>query len=110
MSERQRTEEVVRAKRFELVDENGEVRAVLGFTKGASALWLCDENGNARVALKVAPDGSPVLTFANQAGKQCLGFAVMPDGTPMMVMFDAADKMHLLPLQPAPSRHGGQSA
>jgi hypothetical protein len=51
---------IVRAKRFQLVDDNGHLRGFFSADRdGTSILSLCDKNGTPRAALAVKPDGSP---------------------------------------------------
>lgn len=56
--EAQAVSTVVRAQRFELVDTNGILRAVLtaGGSDGWTALQLNDQNGNAHIGMAVATD------------------------------------------------------
>jgi len=57
------------AKRFEVVDEKGVVRAELGLTElagGGVSLALCDENGKVRAGMGVSDMGPACLTLADQ--------------------------------------------
>ena len=82
--------DVVKARRFEVVDAAGEVRAVLDVTKDISGLALFGAAGKGSVGLAVAPDGSSGLALRDAARKRRLSLAVDPDGTPSMGLSDAA--------------------
>jgi len=61
---------VVRATRFEAVDAEGKVRALLSVPPDRSpSLELFDTAGKARASLGVLPDGTPGLDVLNKAGK-----------------------------------------
>lgn len=63
--------EVIRAQKFELVDEEGKVRAVLGLGRdGAPNLDLSDAKGLKRATLALLPDGSPVLMLSDARGEE----------------------------------------
>lgn len=60
---------VVRARRFEVVDEAGETRAALRvLPDGSPGLDLYDAAGEVRAGLEVNRDGSPALRLADAAG------------------------------------------
>ncbi len=62
--------EVLRARRLEVVDTAGRVRAALGMASdGSSALGLWDATGRVRIAIVVDPDGSPGLSLHDAAGR-----------------------------------------
>jgi hypothetical protein len=70
------TQHVVRANRFELADEKGNIRAVLGLNPdGEPRLALADESGRILVTLsleldyKYTKDKIPALRFLDRAGK-----------------------------------------
>ena len=98
-------QEVVRAKRFEVVDGKGRVRielsmgadgrlpglrirdaedkprAALGLAlDGLSSLILCDKAGKPRAALSVPPDGSPLLVLADEKGKTRAALSLNSEG------------------------------
>jgi len=113
--------EVVRAKRFELVDSAGEVRALLGPTQyadGGPALALYDNDGKECASLAVlvgiSPQlslgeaakstrvilgpvdssyGWPALVLCGQDGKVQATFEVVSDGAPALRLMDKAGKM-----------------
>ena len=85
--------EVVKAKRFEVVDAQGRVRAALGFTEdGKQVLNLSDEAENVRASLRLAPDGSPVLGMRDAAGKAQIMLAMTKEGQ-MLGMSDGAGNL-----------------
>jgi len=62
--------EVVRARRFELVDADGKERAVLRIAaEGTPMLVLWDNNGKVSAGLGLGPDGSPNLALVDANGK-----------------------------------------
>ena len=63
--------DVVQAKRFELLDDDGEVRAVLGsLGNGSPHLILSDEHGRMRAAVALSKSGFPrVLLFDEEGNK-----------------------------------------
>ena len=55
---------MVRAKRFELVDDDGHTRAVIGrLGDGSPHVILADDKGQMRCAIWLAPNGTPSVTF-----------------------------------------------
>lgn len=63
--------EVVRAKRFEIVAENGATRAILGLlADGSPHVVLADTNGRMRCAIWLAPDGAPQMAFFDADGRR----------------------------------------
>ncbi len=111
----QRTEavpEVVKARRFLLVDENGKERAGLGMDKDGPFLDLRDENGKERARLGLAKafsglvlsseNGSAValaagndmqaLTFMGENGKQRAVLMTLKDGHAGLAVLDENEK------------------
>jgi hypothetical protein len=89
----QRTEavpEVVKARRFLLVDENGKERARLGLAKAFSGLVLSSENGSA-VALAAGND-MQALTFMGENGKQRAVLMTLKDGHAGLAVLDENEK------------------
>ncbi len=62
---------VVRARGFELVDENGKTRSYLGATEVSTALVFYDKNRQSRIHLtQMIPEGgAPVLHFRDEEGQ-----------------------------------------
>ena len=105
--------DVVRAKRFELVDEKGRVRVVLSTEllgdhgksfgwRGANfpGLSLYDENGREGVALSVRPDGGGVLNL-DQKGESRANLNVLADGSPCLSLRnDSGKEQAVLTVEP----------
>jgi CheY-specific phosphatase CheX len=63
--------EVVRAKRFELVDDDGHTRAVIGRVADDSPhVVLADTDGRMRCAIWLAPNGTPSVAFFDDTGRR----------------------------------------
>jgi hypothetical protein len=60
-------EKVIRAERFELVDNNGTLRGILGIIGYDPSLMLVDKDGCFRCVLTAAPDGASLFL----RGKDC---------------------------------------
>ncbi len=76
--------EVIRAKRFELVDADGRVRAALGLGRGQPVLAFADTGGKARVLLALSDDGTPGLGLADGDGEVRAVLRVRGDGSPSL--------------------------
>ena len=60
---------VIRAKRFEVVDEEGMVRAGLGVLADKNTgLWVLDGEGKERATLAVSAEGSASLSLREKHG------------------------------------------
>ena len=63
--------DVIRAKRFELVDDDGHTRAVIGrLADGSPHVVLADTDGRMRCAIWLAPNGTPSLAFFDDNGRR----------------------------------------
>jgi CheY-specific phosphatase CheX len=63
--------DVVRAKRFELVDDDGHTRAVIGrLGDGSPHVILADDKGPMRCAIWLAPNGTPSVAFFDANGRR----------------------------------------
>ena len=63
--------DVIRAKRFELVSENGDTVAVLGaLANGSPHLVLSDKNGRMRAAVALSKNGTPRIIFFDEVGER----------------------------------------
>lgn len=82
--------DTVRAGRFEVVDERGVVRAVLGLSTQPAGpiLWMGDNAGTGRVSVNVDNDGTPTLWFRDAAGLGRAGLSVERDGTVGLGLYD----------------------
>ena len=74
--------EVIRAQRFELVDAEGRLRAVLT----DAGLVLYDEKGKSRATLSLDTDGRPTLSLSDERGKLRAMLAL--DGSPTLMLWD----------------------
>ena len=73
--------EKVTARRFELVDENGKVQAVLGVANDSPFLNLSDKNGKLRVGLGVTMGMVPSLSLFDDNGNPRAGLMVIKDSS-----------------------------
>ncbi len=64
-------ENVVRATRFVVEDENGKDCAMFYVSENGPALTMLDENRNYRVMLTVVKEG-PALAMLDESGKNCV--------------------------------------
>ncbi len=118
------TQDVVRAKRFEVVDDNGKTRGVFevvpdgkarlmlfdedGNTRGTFAVarngvvvGLFDGNGKTRASLGVTPDGASSLSLSDKHQKPRMSLSLLPDGKSGMVITDGDGKARVkLAVQP----------
>lgn len=78
--------DIVTAKEFRLMDENGRSRAVLLVDEGRVALMLCDEAGNVRAALRVVKD-EPGLSLYDENSTRRAAFGVAKEG-PILKFWD----------------------
>ena len=108
--------EVIRAQRFELVDGEGNVSAVLYSSNGQPRLVLSNPRGNSRVAVYLTPvggasvlelsgesgysaeltigrHGNPGLTFMDKDLKERADFGLAPDGSAGIVLCDREAKV-----------------
>ena len=58
----------------------------------ARAVQLVDANGNKRALFSVSDDGMVSIGFADEQGKVKASFGLLPDGTPVAVMKDKDGK------------------
>ena len=84
----------IRANRFVLEDEHGEVRGVLAVDANGASLGLFDENGKPRAAL-VAGKGGSALILPDENGKIRARLGVVKDG-PAVELFDENGKTRAL--------------
>jgi hypothetical protein len=86
-------EERIRARRIELVDDEGNVRMILGGGKrgeGGPRVDLYDENGKWRVSLGLTQLGDTVLGFYDEDGKRRAGVGTNSEGTSELLLSDAS--------------------
>jgi len=89
----QKTEvaEVIRAKSFEVVDEDGQARAVLTLVNGEPGLWLTDQNEKRRAVLGLLKNGEPGLWLYDQNEKRRAQLRLL-DGEPRLQLYDQNGK------------------
>ncbi len=75
---------VLRARSFELIDPQGEIRAVLRVTQGGSVLGLRDANGRSRATL-TADNAEPALGLLTRTGKHRALLTAAEDGTRLIL-------------------------
>src|SRR5688572_1121590 len=80
---------LVRARRFELVDDNGAVRAVLGTQvgNGAPGFLVSDAAGRPRLALHVTPEDAPAIDVLDEKGTPRLHVGLDAAGSPAVTLF-----------------------
>ena len=72
---------------------------------GSPGLLLADQDGNARLLLRVAADGSSLLTAVDKDGKERVGIVLDKDGNVPNLFFNDSDESHRVLL--GESRTGG---
>jgi hypothetical protein len=84
----------VRARRFELVDESGRVRVVLGTQSdnGAPGLLISDSAGRPRIALHVSPEDAPAFDLLDASGAPRIHVALDTDGAPVVTLFGSTER------------------
>jgi len=84
----------VRARRFELVDDRGRVRMVLGTQSdnGAPGLLVSDSAGRPRIALHVSPEDAPAFDLLDESGAPRIHVALDTDGAPMLTLFGSTER------------------
>lgn len=89
------SEGIVRAKRFEVVDEDGRVLAILGVTtEGEAGLGLADRQGKVRASF-VINDKEPRLAFFDSRGKLRGMLGADSGGQPTLGFFDRKERSRL---------------
>ena len=91
--------EVVRARRFEVVDAKGRTRAMLGMTPGGTLkLTLDDEGGTTRARLVLGTDENPWLMLDDAKGKTRASLTLLPtSGRPLLWMDGPTKSLPELP-------------
>ena len=79
-------QEVVRAKRFELVDDDGVVRGEMAVGYNGPALILYNSNGVAQLTASVTENGIPNLYLTDKAGNFRLTVALGDFGYGQLIM------------------------
>src|SRR5262249_3740758 len=82
-------EKDLQAERFEVVDQAGKLRAILGVVPdGTLSLVLNDKAGRPRAGLTVVSNGAPFVALFDKDGKLRTKLALEPDGAPSLTLAD----------------------
>lgn len=82
---------VISATQFEVVDEKGHVKALLGTENGNCSLEFKDDNGSTRTELVLQSDGTTSLNLRDGHAVDRISLSVLADGNNSLV-FRKADK------------------
>ena len=89
-------EEVIRARRFEVVDGGGKVRAILGAQDESSGLMLLDDNGQSVAELAVSDElGSTTLSMYDLRGSLRASIDLDHSGSPNLALYDLAGELRV---------------
>ncbi len=81
--------EVIRAKRFEVVDKKGQPRAALSVTEaGEPSLRLRDKKGQIRATLYLPDTGGPSFSLGDKNGQLRAGLFLTDNGEPFLRLGD----------------------
>ncbi len=84
-------EEVIRAGRFEVVDDGGKVRAILGAQNETAGLMLLDGNGQNVAELAVSDEfGGTTLSLYDLRGSLRVSLDLDHEGSPTLGLYDLA--------------------
>lgn len=89
------TERVVdelRAKRVTVVDDKGNIRAMLSVTDGGSQLLMSDNKNHTRVKLYTDAEGSATMALCDEKNQPRVLLFVSDDGTPQLALSDEKGK------------------
>lgn len=83
-------EQVVRARRFEIVDKKGNVRGAIGADEGdgASYFVLKDREGRNRVQIIVEPSGLAAVALRDEQDRQAIALTLDPDRIAALAAWD----------------------
>lgn len=87
------SQDVIKAKEFRLLDNQGRTRAALGTHEQGVVFGMTDNNGILRVALEIANDGDPQLALFDKKQKRRVGIALDADAmdAPGLTFFDGSE-------------------
>jgi len=106
------TQEIVRAKKFELVDSKGRVRALFEMTPADEPrLVFADRAGKIQAMLSIEPvprerDGIPALALFDKAGKKRIDIKLTLEGNPVISLHNK-NGGHVASLSGWPIAEGG---
>ena len=84
-------EDVIRAKRFEVVDDEGRPRVIVGAQPTAAGLLLLDANGSTVAELAVSDEhGAVALTLYDLRGQARATLDLDANGAPNLALHDMA--------------------
>jgi hypothetical protein len=89
------TPEVVRAKRFEIVDGNGQVAGVLGTVEGGAAIVLFNKQGGA-IGLFSMDNGEMDVAISDKNRHGVVHVRTAADGTPRIELDDQREKPRMI--------------
>jgi len=84
--------EVTKTRRLELVDAQGNTRAMLGFRDGCPRLVLFDESDIARAMLTLRRDGNPVMELHDRHEVVRVQAGLDDSGNPLVTVADGDRK------------------
>jgi len=88
---------IVRATRFELVDESGKVKAFLGYDGTESVIAFLNRDGKIRVKLGMSLElGDQILTFLGTDGRSRVTITTDAYGKPSLNMGDESSESRIL--------------
>jgi hypothetical protein len=82
----------VRAERFELVDPDGTVRAMLSTAGNVTGLGIGNPSTSGAALLAVGPDGTPLLRMQRSDGQATVTMSVSPDNVASIGLGDVAGR------------------
>jgi len=86
--------DVVRARRFEVVDAAGKARGLFGLeSRGTSGLYLYDAAEKPRMGMSFSPSGEAGLILMDSAGSLRVVLSLLTDGTPGLRVRDTAGEL-----------------
>src|SRR5215211_1317477 len=95
------SEEVIRAKRFELVDDNDNVRAVLGSEiNGAPVLAMWGEDGGMRTRLSLVENDLPSFELLDEKGDPRLQMKRTANGSWGLYFMDSNETVRMQLIMP----------
>jgi hypothetical protein len=78
----------IRAKRFELVGDDGDVRGAMSVEGEDATIRLNDADGRARIFLSTSPSGASRILLASDDGTARAGIDTDPEGHPSLFLRD----------------------
>jgi hypothetical protein len=82
--------DVVRTRRFELVDDDGKTRVEMSTDKDFVLMRFLDQNGHIKMNIGLGRYGQPNVSLAYRDGLPRIGLFVRDDGTSALEMFSGS--------------------